>query len=503
MLRPFTDVRAGESGTVLLLTFNIFLILAAYYFIKPVRDALILSGSGAEWKSYLSAGQIVLLLGAVPLYGALASRMPRRRLINVVTTFFAACLALFFIAFQFEVPLAVQGTVFFLWSGIFNLMVVAQFWSFANDIYSRDQGERLFPIVGFGASFGAVFGSFALSGVIEIAGLYVPMIVAGGLLMASLLITNYVDARERRVQESDLPNSLTTGALPAASQEIPLDEVRKALTGEIPLEEVKRALTGEIDIEDIRKALETDEPPAPEDAKESLEQTLGDIDLGGEEGPYRMVLRCSYLLMIALLVLVLTWVNTNGQYILDKLVEVAASDAVTTGQVGGLSEGEYIASFYSRFFGVVNALGLFIQLFLVSRAIKYLGVQGSLLVLPLIALGSNALIVLYPVLSVVRWGKTMENATDYSLQNTVRNVLFLPCTREQKYKAKQAIDSFFARSGDVLSAAVVYVGTVFLALGPKGFAAFNVILVAVAIVLAVGIGRQYRRLVASGQPPCQ
>ena len=49
--------------------------------------------------------------------------------------------------------------VFFLWIGIFNLMIVAQFWSFANDIYTKDEGERLFAIVGFGASLGAVFGS--------------------------------------------------------------------------------------------------------------------------------------------------------------------------------------------------------------------------------------------------------------------------------------------------------------------------------------------------------
>ena len=93
----------------------------------------------------------------VPLYGRLVDRMDRRRLINVVTAFFVACLrGVLRAGHRRGVPL---GMVFFLWIGIFNLMIVAQFWSFANDIYTKDQGERLFAIVGFGASLGAVFGS--------------------------------------------------------------------------------------------------------------------------------------------------------------------------------------------------------------------------------------------------------------------------------------------------------------------------------------------------------
>jgi AAA family ATP:ADP antiporter len=134
--------------------------------------------------------------------------------------------------------------------------------------------------------------------------------------------------------------------------------------------------------------------------------------------------------------------------------------------------------------------------------IKYLGVGIALVILPLISLGTYAMIALVPLLVVVRWGKTAENATDYSLQNTVRNILFLPCTREQKYKAKQAIDTFFARAGDVLQAVVIFAGTTFLAMQARHFAALNVVLVLIWLVLAVAIGREYKRIVASGRPPC-
>src|SRR3954467_11092446 len=91
-LRLFAEVRAGEGGTALLLTLNVLLLLAAYYCIKPVRADLILASEGAEVKSYAAAGQALLLLGLVPVYGRLADRLPRRRLLIAGTAFFLAWL---------------------------------------------------------------------------------------------------------------------------------------------------------------------------------------------------------------------------------------------------------------------------------------------------------------------------------------------------------------------------------------------------------------------------
>ena len=90
-LNLFTDVRPGEARTALLLALNVFLILMAYYILKTVREALILGEGTAELKSYLSAGQVVLLAFVVPLYGRLVAAFPRMRLINVVTVFFIVC----------------------------------------------------------------------------------------------------------------------------------------------------------------------------------------------------------------------------------------------------------------------------------------------------------------------------------------------------------------------------------------------------------------------------
>jgi AAA family ATP:ADP antiporter len=422
----FAEVRAGEGPTAALLTLNVFLLLTTYYVVKPVREALILVEGGAEMKSYLSAGQAVLLLGAVPFYAALASRMSRRRLINAVTLFFTGCLGLFYLLARLHVPL---GVTFFLYVGVFNLMVIAQFWSFANDLYTPEEGKRLFSIVAFGASSGAVLGSFVAGRLIGPLGVYQLLLVAAGLLFVSLLITNSVDARER-------------------------------------------------DRAALRAAARAAEAVAP---------------IGGE-GAFRSVLRDRYLLWIALLMLFLNWVNTNGEYILGRTVARAAAEAVASGAANGLSEGQYIGKFYADFFLVVNWTGLVVQLFLVSRILKYLGVRVAILFLPVIALGGYALLAFYPILTAVRWAKTAENATDYSLQNTVRQVLFLPTTREQKYKAKQAIDTFFVRAGDVLSAALIFAGTTYLSFGTRQFALVNLGFVLVWTALAALIGRENGRL---------
>ena len=97
-----------------------------------------------------------MLAFVVPYYGRLVARFPRMKLINVVTVFFLVCPVVFYVLAQLDVPL---GMIYFVWIGIFNLMIVAQFWSFANDIYSKEEGERLLVIVGLGASLGAVAGA--------------------------------------------------------------------------------------------------------------------------------------------------------------------------------------------------------------------------------------------------------------------------------------------------------------------------------------------------------
>jgi AAA family ATP:ADP antiporter len=156
LLAPIADVRRNEVTSVLLMTLVMFLVLAAYYLLKTAREVFILSEGGAAVKSYSSAGQAVLLLFLVPAYGAFASRVNRVQLVQWVTIFFVSNIVLFLLALSAGLHI---GIAYFLWVGIFNLMVIAQFWAFATDLYTSEQGKRLFPLIGVGASLGAWVGS--------------------------------------------------------------------------------------------------------------------------------------------------------------------------------------------------------------------------------------------------------------------------------------------------------------------------------------------------------
>jgi ATP:ADP antiporter, AAA family len=480
LLRVVTDVRPGEGLTAVLLALNVFLLFTAYYVLRVLREPLIattgISGvTGAQLASYMPAAMTLVLAFVVPAYGALAGRMPRRRLINLVTAIFVACLALFLLLAQFGVPL---GIPYFVWLGIFNVMIVAQFWAFANDVYTEEEGKRLFPIVGFGASAGAVLGAWVAGRVIGPLGFYSPFVLGALLLIASAVLTSLVDGRERRRTEATLPDPMTSGFLPAATGQY------RSTTGE------HRTVASSPSYQHASGTFTT---VRREESAEETERR----ELASTGGAFALVFRNRYLLLIALLVMILNWVNTNGGYILLATIENTAKRAIAEGRAMGVTEREYIASFYSGFLTIQNAAGLLIQLFLVSRILKHVGVRVALLILPLIALGGYTLLAFSALLPLIRVVKIAENSTDYSLNNTVRNVLFLPTTREEKYKAKQVTDAFAQRAGDVLHSVLIFVATGVLALTTRDLALVNLVLVVVWLVIAVLIGRRYVQLAAA------
>lgn len=213
----------------------------------------------------------------------------------------------------------------------------------------------------------------------------------------------------------------------------------------------------------------------------------------GREGGFKLVLNNRYLFLIAMMLVILNLVNTVGEFILGKLVVEYAKEIIASGAASGRTLKDIIANVYGDFFSWVNLLGLLFQLFLVSRIFKYIGVRGALFILPLIALGSYSMIAMVPLLAYVRVGKILENSTDYSIQNTARHGLFLITSREAKYKAQAAIETFFWRAGDVLQAGIVAAGTA-AALSVRGFAMINMAMICIWLVIVLGIYREHKRL---------
>ena len=194
LLRPFAEVQACEVATALVMAVTIFTILTAYYLLKVIREPLILLGSGAEVKSYAAAGQALLLLPVLRAHGAIAQRTGRLKLIAAVMLFCASNLVVFALLYRSG---AAIGLPFYLWVGTFNFLLVATFWSFANDIYSPEQGKRLFPLIGVGSTVGALAGAGLASYLLRRLGPMELMLLAAGLLVGTLALFTWVSGHQR------------------------------------------------------------------------------------------------------------------------------------------------------------------------------------------------------------------------------------------------------------------------------------------------------------------
>ena len=205
------------------------------------------------------------------------------------------------------------------------------------------------------------------------------------------------------------------------------------------------------------------------------------------------------LLVIAVVTLILNWVNTNGENVLFQVVtDVLREDAEAAGLADDEARQLFIrdgtAAFYNSFFFWVNLVALLVQSLLASRLLKYGGFGTIFLLLPVVALLSYSAIYLFQVLLVLKVMKVAENATDYSINNTARHVLWLPIDGAVTYRAKPTIDSLFARLGDGLAALTVVVGTYWIVLPLAGYVALNIALVLTWLVLGVWIVRRHARI---------
>lgn len=425
-LAPIAEVRAGEGPTALLLAATMFVLLGAYYMLKTAREALILADGGAEVKAYSSAGQALLLLVLVPAFAAFASRVDRMRLILWVTLAFVVQIALFVAASLAGLPI---GVPYFLWVGIFNTMVIAQFWAFANDLYTPEQGKRLFPLVGLGSSLGAFVGSVQAGPLARSFGPLPLMVVAGVLVCGCIALAYAANAQQ----------------------------------------------------------------PATRAGQQAATAPLS------EGGAFSLVFGHRYLLLIGVLMVLLNVVNTSGEYLFGRLISAEALELYGADASGHAAREKFVGGVYARLFTWVNFTGLFLQLFVVSRLFKWLGVERSLYIHPIVALCGYALMLRGPSVQTVGLFKVADNAIDYSLGNTTKQALWLPTSREAKYKAKQAVDSFFVRAGDVLQAVIVWAGHA-AAFGVPAFAAINVVLTLGWLAVVHRLGDEHQRLVQQARP---
>lgn len=375
-LTPIAVIRPAELGSALLSLAWIFLAISAYYIIKPIRAATLQDEHliGVDNKPWAILATVVFTGVFSFAYGRIVARVPRRKLIVWTYLVFVGCILGF--AALLRLHNAVVGYAFYVWVSTFNVMVVSQFWALAADVWSKEEGKRLFPFIGLGTVSGGVAGASLVRLAEKLADwqmLIVSAVILGVCLALALVLL-------RR-------------AAPAAHGSPPVAA------------------------------------PAPPPAADPAQPNA-----------LAMVIGSPFLRLIALMTLLLNLVNSNNEWILDKLVE-GANLSHTQGR-----------SFYATLYLVQNVATVLIQAFVTRRIQERFGARVALFFLPLVGILGGAWFLAVPSLFVIRWEKILENATDYSIQSNTRELLYLPTTKLEKYAAKNVNDVFVVRIGDLLAA---------------------------------------------------
>jgi ATP:ADP antiporter, AAA family len=354
-----------------------FSLLCGYYILRPMRDAMGIAG-GVEQLHWLFTGTFVAMLAAVPLFGWVTSRFPRRRFLPYVYYFFIANLLVFYALLRAEGSHVYAARAFFIWTSVYNLFVVSVFWSFMADLYTNAQAKRLFGFVAAGGSAGALTGPVLAATLARPLGTAALLLVSAAFLGLAVLCIHRLLAWSAEQRGSAPP--------------------------------------------DERRAVEA--------------RPLG----GGVVAAIPLVMRSPYLLGIAVFMLLFTTASTVLYFQQAEIVRDAfASSAERT-------------SVFAAVDFAVNALTITIQVFLTGRLVRALGVAWTLALVPVLLGVGFVAIGFAPVLAVVVAIQIVRRAGDYAITRPAREMLYVVLGREEKYKAKNFIDTVVYRGGDAVSA---------------------------------------------------
>lgn len=417
------ELRPGETLGVLAMFASLFLILFTAYLLKPAREMLILTEGTAEIRSYAVALQALLLLIFIPLYGKFSRGFDSYRYMQIVTAICVATLLGFALAGKAGLAVSVP---YFVWLGAYSVLIIAQFWAFASELYSREAGERLFVIVALGASLGAWLGS-----------------------AVSRELVNYLDAY----------GLIIAGAVTLGLSSLP----------------ARRATLS-----------------VPEDSRGKHDDT-GESEQASIFAGFQLVFSRRYLMLMALFVIMLNLVNTTGEFLLSSILESLYAEGSASGSID-VDKGTYVGRFYGGFYFMVNLIGVLIQFFAVSRIIRYGGFSVAFLLTPIVVFLGYASLALLPIIGWFRYFKVAENSLDYSLQNTARQMLYLPLSRQEKYEARAVIDPFGQRIGDLLQAGVIFAGLHLMNWQSGEFIPLAAGMAGASLILALLIVRERSRL---------
>ena len=437
-LQRVVTVRPGEGRALAWSFAYFFCLLAGYYVLRPLRDEMGIAG-GVRNLQWLFTATFVVMLVAVPVFGALVARLPRRRFIPMVYHFFVVNIAIFWVLLTFDVAKVEVARVFFVWISVFNLFAVSVFWSFMADLFASEQGKRLFGFIAAGGSAGAMIGPAVTMVLAVPLGPVNLLFVAAALLELAVLCAHRLESAAAQIGSTAVIAE-TEGPSAAAKEQV-----------------------------------------APAAQPEST--ALG----GGWLAGIALLLRSPYLGGIALWVSLLSLAGTFLYFQQANIVAAASDDPAVRTRI------------FASIDLAIGILTIVVQCFATGRLIARFGVGLAAALLPLVfGLGFLSL-ALAPALIVVIAFQAIQRTANFAVSNPAREVLFTVVEREEKYKAKNVIDIVVFRGADALSgwlfAALRGAG---VELATISFA--TVPLAGVWLALAIALGRAHERRARPRQP---
>lgn len=412
------DIRREEWPAFAGAFLYFFLVLCAYYVLRPVREEMAIQ-AGLKNITWLYTGVFVGMLLMTPLFGWISSRLPRRIFLPVVYLFFSSNLVLFYSAMKGQLPLidaAQTAIAFFIWLSIFNYMVVSVFWSFMTDIFNDLSAKRLFGAIAAGGSAGAMVGPIITGTLVTAIGIPNLLLISATLLISCIGCIVYLN--------------------------------RWAVT--------------HVDTQ-----------------RGNADAAIG----GGVLDGLKLTFSSPYLLGICLYVMLLQMVG-NVFYV-EQLRVVSIE----------LSTPALRTQFFAQLDLVVNALALFIQLFITSAMLRKLGIVFCLTVLPIIGVILLTVTGLAPTLMVIAVCTVIRRTAEFAIAKPAREVLFTVTSRDERYKAKNVVDTVVSRGADAV-ATWTTAGLRGLGLGTSQITLAAIPLALAMVGFGVYLGRQQQKRAA-------
>ncbi len=426
-------VQRGELSVVIWSSAYYFFLLAGYHVIRPIRDAMGLTG-GVRDLQWLFMVTLCIMLFVNPIFSALVSRYPRRIFVPLVYFFFVANLAAFFVLFKLRDPQsdANVARAFFIWGGVFSLLAVSVFWAMMADVFRAEQSQRLFGLIGLGGTLGAIAGAGSTTILAQRLGEVNLIPVSAGLLLLASGCAIRV-------------NRLAAGEEGDAVQETFGDNATVR--------------------QDVR---------------------LG----GGIFAGFTNVFRSPYLLAIFIFVVFHSFSGTLAYFLQGTIVDLA------------IPAREARVAWFASVELTVNGVTAVIQILFTGHAIRRFGVGPMLALLPVVVMIGFLGLGLFPVLGMVFAFQVVRRAADFALARPARESLFTVVSREDKYKAKNLIDTFAFRGGDAAGAVSFSLLTSrWIGVGITGVLWLCLPIGAAWIALSFFLGKQLKMVrVAPGSP---